>query len=169
MPPRKKKDETVLLEDYTLIFKNFEGKEGQYNRKGDRNFAVLLDVDTANRLDRDGWNVKALKAREEGDPEQPYLPVSVNFSGRPPHIVMITSRGRTELDEAKVEMLDWADIETVDLIINPYNWEVNGKSGKKAYLKSMFVTIREDALDLKYAHIDDVPARAGRTDENFRD
>ena len=42
------------------------------------------------------------------------------------------------------------DIETVDLIVNGSYYEMNGKSGLKAYLQSMFVTIREDALELKY-------------------
>ena len=37
------KDNTVLMEGVRIIFRNFSGKEGQYNREGDRNFAVLLD------------------------------------------------------------------------------------------------------------------------------
>ncbi len=33
-------DNTVLMEGVRIIFRNFSGKEGQYNREGDRNFAV---------------------------------------------------------------------------------------------------------------------------------
>jgi hypothetical protein len=158
-------DGTIVMEDVRIVFRNFAGREGQYNREGDRNFAVLLEDKLAETLLADGWNVKRLKAREEGDIEQAYLQVSVGFKVLPPRLVMITSRGRTTLTEAEVEMLDWADIRTVDLIIRPYEWVVNGKSGIKAYLKSLFITIQEDALDLKYADIEDVPSRSGRSED----
>lgn len=158
-------DKTLIMEDARIVFRNFAGKEGKYNREGDRNFCILLDENLAEQMDQDGWNVRALKAREEGDPDQPYLQVSVGFKGRPPNIVLVTSRGRTSLSEDECEILDWADIQMVDLSVRPYEWEVNGKSGIKAYLNSIFVTIHEDALDLKYADLEDIPARSGRTDE----
>lgn len=159
-------DKNVVMEDMRIVFRNFAGKEGQYNREGDRNFAVLLDSPTAEAMQNDGWNIKWLKAREEGDEDQAYLSVSVKFGkGRPPRIVMITSRGRTTLHEDECEILDWADIRTCDLIVRPYEWVVNGKTGVKAYLQSIFVTIEEDALELKYADLDQVPTRSGRVDE----
>jgi len=144
-------DNTVLMEGVRIVFRNFAGKEGQYNREGDRNFAVILDDKTAEAMLADGWNVKTLAAREEDETDTPYLPVSVNFKGRPPQITMVTSRGRTQLGEDQVEMLDWADITNVDLIVRPYAWDVSGRTGIKAYLQTMFVTIEEDALQRKYA------------------
>jgi hypothetical protein len=150
------------MENARIIFRNFEGKEGQYNQKGDRNFCVLLDDDLARQMDEDGWNIKMLKPREEGDAPQPYIQVSVGYGkGRPPRIVMITTHNRTDLGEQDVEVLDWVDISNVDLIIRPYNWEVNGKGGIKAYLKSLFVTIEEDYLEQKYGAAD---ARGGLDD-----
>jgi hypothetical protein len=153
MPPN---DNTVVMEGVRIIFRNFAGKEGQYNREGDRNFAVLLDEQVAEAMNQDGWNVKMLRPRtdEEGEEEQAYLPISLNFKGRPPRIVLITSRGRTNLDESQVEMLDWVDIINVDLIVRPYEWTVNDKSGIKAYLQSIYVTIEEDPLELKYSQLE---------------
>jgi hypothetical protein len=142
---------TFKVENARLIFRNFAGKEGQYNREGDRNFAVILDPDTAAQMVEDGWNVRSLAAREEGDEDTPYIPVAVSFKNRPPRIMLITSTGRTKLDESSVDVLDYADIKVADLIARGYEWVVNGKTGVKAYLQTLFVTIEEDDLERKYA------------------
>ena len=144
-----------VLENVRIVFRNFSGAEGKYNRAGDRNFAVLLDDETAQAMANDGWNVKYLKPREEGDAPQAYLQVKVSYKGRPPKVVMITSRGKSSLGEDMISILDWAEIKNVDLTLNPYEWEVNDKTGVTAYLKTIFVTIHEDALDLKYADVPD--------------
>lgn len=143
----------VMIEDARVVFRNFAGDEGAYNRKGDRNFCVLLDEDNAAQMQKDGWNIKFLKAREPGDADQAYVQVSVSYKSKPPTVVLITSKGRTTLPEDMVETLDWVDIGKVDLIFNPYSWNVNGNSGVKAYLKSIFVTVAEDELMLKYADV----------------
>ena len=151
-------DNTVMMEGVRIIFRNFAGKEGQYNREGDRNFGVLLDEKTAQAMAEDGWNIKWLKPREEDEDEveQAWLPVSVKYgAGRPPRIVQVTSRKRTNLDEDDVERLDWVDITNVDLIVRPYEWNVNGKTGIKAYLQSLYITIEEDELEKKYSQDDD--------------
>ena len=155
-------DGQLLVEDARLIFRNFAGKEGMYNAEGDRNFCLLLDEDLSNQLIKDGWNVKTLRAREEEDEPQPYIQVSVKYRGRsgntvrPPTIVLITSKGRTSLSEAECEILDWVEIKKVDLIVRPFQWAVNGKTGIKAYLKSIYVTMQEDALQLKYADVPEI-------------
>lgn len=142
---------TVTIENAQIIFKNFGGAEGQFNAAGDREFSVILDPENARNLEKSGWNVKYLKPREEGDDPTPYLPIKVSYKVRPPTIVMITSTAKTRLDESSVETLDWADILNADLIVTPYHWVVGNKSGIKAYLKSLYVTVQEDELERKYS------------------
>lgn len=162
-------DRNIIMENVKIVNRNFAGKEGMYNREGDRNFNVLLDDDAAETFTRDGWNVKWFKVREEGDTPQAFLGVSVNFRGRPPRIEMITSRGRTQLSEEEVELLDFADITNVDLIVRPYEWSVRGETGIKAYLQALYVTIQEDALQLKYADVDQVPSHGRRVAHRAED
>jgi hypothetical protein len=144
----------VTIEDAQIIFRNFEGKEGPFNAKGQRAFSVVLPPEEAESLAAIGWNVKTREPREEGDDVLYHLPVAVNFSNRPPRVTMITSTARTTLTEDTVDILDFADIQKVDIVLNPYAWEVNGKSGIKAYLKTMFVTIDEDDLERKYSSME---------------
>lgn len=138
-----------------LIFKNFAGKETKYNRAGNRNFAVLIeDPVFAEQLARDGWNVKTLPPREGEEFGNHYISVTVRFDNFPPKIIMIANRKKTLMNELSVDSLDYAEIENVDLIINPSYWEANGKSGIKAYLKTMYVTIHEDIFAEKYSSYD---------------
>jgi hypothetical protein len=147
---------TFMVEDAKLLFRNFSGEETPYNKAGKRNFAVVLDEESAEKLSKDGWNVKLLQAREEGEPDTPYISVEVGYKIKPPRITMITSNSRTNLGEDEVGVLDWADIVTCDLIARAYNWSMpTGKSGVKAYLQTMFVTINEDELERKYAVLEE--------------
>lgn len=145
---------TFMVEGALLVFRNFAGKEGQYNREGDRNFSVILDPAVAETMAADGWNVKYLRPREEGDEPQPYIQVAVNFRNRPPRIVMLSSTGRTNISEDTADVLDFVEIGNADLICRAYEWSVNGKTGIKAYLQSLFITINEDELERRYAAVE---------------
>jgi hypothetical protein len=162
MPPN---DNTVMVEGGRMVFRNFTGRAGKFNQEGERGFAIVIPEELGQRLLEDGWNVKWFKPREdeeEGDPTECYLPVVIKYRDRkgepvrPPRIVMITSRGRTNLDEHSVETLDWVNVLNVDLIVRPYPWgPINGKYGITAYLQSLYVTIQEDPLEMKYAEMDE--------------
>jgi hypothetical protein len=140
----------ITLEDVVIAFRNFAGKEDTYNREGDRNFAILLDEDRAAQMERDGWNVKRLKPRDEDEYGTPYIQVAVSYKQKPPKIGVVTSGGIKYYDEDIVNLLDWVDIETADVTLYPYEWAVNGKTGVKAYLVTLFMKIEEDYLQRKW-------------------
>jgi hypothetical protein len=154
----------LVLEDVRIVFRNFSGEEGMYNKKGDRNFAVILDQDVAQSLANDGWNIKQLKPREDDEGPTPYLSVAVKMDGRrPPNVIMIggDSGTRTVLDEESIGVLDFVDIGQIDMVLRPFDWEVNGNTGRKAYLQDLYVTIIENPLDLKYGNTSQIATIEG--------
>ena len=136
------KNAVINIENAHIIFRNFRGEErGQYNHAGDRNFSVVIeDPDFAQEMLEDGWAVK----------------VRLSFKRIPPKIVRIEGKHKTILDEDSIGCLDFDDISHVDLVIRPYNWEVNGKKGVAAYVKSMYVTVLEDQFASRYDEEDDI-------------
>ena len=145
----------ITIENVRVGFRNFSGKEGKFNPKGNRNFCIFLEDPLARKLETDGWNVKWLKPRNEDEEPQAILQIKVMFGKIPPTIVMINSRGQSRIKEETVSILDWAEIQSADVIIRPYSYNVNGQSGVAAYLNKMYVTIVEDELEKKYEVVPD--------------
>lgn len=156
----------LTIENARIIYRNFAGAAKTFNAKGLRNFHVVIEPDQARELERDGWNIKWPKPRDDGEERNPTLKVAVRFDNYPPHVVMLTKRGRTELDEESIGLLDSAEIENVDLRITGSFYEMeDGRRGFKAYLSQLFVTISEKDLMAKYSDFSPARRRADEDDD----
>lgn len=141
----------LQIDNARIIYRNFTGAASKFNRDGDRNFSVLIDDQAvADALIKEGWNVKIKPPREEGEAPFMHLPVKVKCNAYGPVVYLKTGDKVNKLDEDSLFCLDDVEIESVDLDIRPYDWEVNGKEGRTAYLQSIEVTQRLNRFAARY-------------------
>ena len=145
----------ISIDNAQIRFRNFTGEPTKFDKAGGkRTFSVILDPEMADKLREDGWNVKSWEP--EGSDEPIYhLPVEISYKIYPPKIWMISGNKKTMLQEDTISALQYAEFTKVQLIIRPYCWEVNGKSGVKAYVKAMYATIEEDEFEKEYRNLED--------------
>ena len=137
-----------------IIFKNFEGRGDKFNREGDRNFSLRINsYETAEALKAQGWNVKVKPARDEDEDDFMRLPIKVKFTDYGPKVYLWTGNRRNELDEDSIGCLDQIEIESVNMDVRPYDWNVNGASGRTAYLQVIEVYQRVDRFAARYAAV----------------
>lgn len=133
-----------------ITFKNFSGIKTQFNREGQRKFAVIIDDPAAaEQLIADGWNLKLRKSHDEDAVPVYSLEVKVNFvdpsEGRPgPKIVRIIDEKEFPVDSSTISQIDSDDIISCSMSIRPYEYDVNGKRGISAYLRTLYVFIESD-------------------------
>ena len=148
---KKKRDKfEVRIDDARIIFRNFAGTEGKFNPAGNRNFGVFLPDDVAKEMEADGWSIKWLNSYEDEAP-QALINVKLNFGNYPPNIILVSDGKMTRLDADTVNVLDFAELTQVDLILRGYEWSVSGKTGVKAYLKTGYFVLTVDELAKKYS------------------
>lgn len=131
----------LQIDDARIVYRNFAGVGSKYNREGDRNFSVVIETqELADILTEEGWSLKVKPPREEGDDPFITLPVKIKVNDRGPAVYLTTGTSKNRLDEETFGILDNIDILSVDLDIRPYDWEVNGRTGRSAYLQAIHVT-----------------------------
>ena len=142
----------LQIDDARIIYRNFSGAGSKYNREGDRNFAVVIpEKEMADALIAEGWNVKVKPPRDEDEDPFMFLPIKVKFNDRGPNAYLQTGAKMNRLDEESIACLDDVDIISVDMDVRPYDWEVNGKAGRTAYLQSIKVVQEVDRFAARYA------------------
>ena len=148
----------LQIDDARIIYRNFSGAPSKFNREGDRNFAVVIPTEElARELTDLGWNIKVKPPREGDDVPFMFLPVKIKFNERGPVAYLKSGGNLVKLDEEGIGCLDDVDVAQVDLDIRPFDWDVNGKQGRTAYLQSICVTQRIDRFAERYGiNTDDI-------------
>ena len=86
------KIDNLTIEGARIMFRNFSGKEGKFNRAGDRNFCVIIDdPDMVKKLAKDGWNIKVWQPKDEDAEPVNYIPVKLRYDMVPPKVYRISS------------------------------------------------------------------------------
>lgn len=141
----------LVFEDARIMYKNFSGEASKFNPNGNRTFCVILDEQQAVELENQGWNVKRTKAKPEYDLESiPYIEVQARFDNYPPKVVMVVNNTNIKLDEETISELDQENFDRIDLIISGSSWEMNGRKGIKAYLRTGYFTVELDPFFSRY-------------------
>lgn len=116
-------------------WRNFSGAVTELNKTGERKFTIFLPEELANIMEDIGWHIKHKEPYREGGDPLHFIEVAVSWKLRAPSIKLISYDGKeTHLTQETVGILDSVDIDTATVEINPNNWDVNGKTGCKAYL-----------------------------------
>lgn len=141
----------LIINDAKIIHRNLAGEKTPFNNAGDRNFSVIIPTEEmCNALKAEGWNVKVKPPKDEGDEPFRFLPVKVKFNHRGPGVYLASGTNQVQLDEESVSCIDQVDILSVDMDIRPYDWFVNGKGGRTAYLDAMRVYQNLDRFAAEY-------------------
>ena len=128
-------------------YRNFSGAT-KFGKSGKRTFTILMNESVGRQVEDLGWHVRWRDPRDEQEERTGLLDVEVRYDNYPPERVTLTTGGDTnELDERNIDCLDAVDIGDAYVDLRPYNWEVNGKTGVKAYLHILEVTAKEYASD----------------------
>ena len=147
----KFRKDILEIEDARIIYRNFEGVASKFNREGDRNFAVIVPNDEIKDiLVEAGWNVKIKPPRDEDDTPFMFIPVKVKFNNRGPAAYLRSGETVTRLNEETIGILDEIDIQSVSMDLRPYDWDVNGKTGRTAYLQAIDVIQNIDRFGAQY-------------------
>lgn len=138
---------------------NFSGGPTDWDPKNTKRwFTIFLPDDEAQRLTDLGWNVRTRNSTNESEPELKYLKIAMNYDPEMPwshpRIWLVRRVGNPELLEAEdLFQLDNKDLVIIkaSIQIRPHDWKLaNGTSGRKAWLKQMYVSIEQDDFGAEY-------------------
>lgn len=137
----------IEIRNAQIFWTNFEGRMDNWGNTA-RNFNVAVSAEMADILSANGWRI-----REYGNEEQGmlyFVNVKVNMNSKYPPVITVFSvfkdkRSRTPLTVDTLLELDRMDIESADLIVNPYK-SPKGEGKVTGYLRTLNVIKEPDII-----------------------
>ncbi len=153
------KDGLVWLNDLELedvqvkwSFSHFDGRAGTFNDEGDHNFTIILDPEFAETLLEvpDGWNVKKYQPADETEPPEYTLSVKISYRFEAPKIFFIRGDRKYKANQEDLGDIRRSSAEKINIVVTPSRWVNGNRTGVSAYLREMYVTIRESRFADEY-------------------
>lgn len=145
--------------DIKWAWSHFDGRKDTFNDEGDYNFTIILPEEQAKELLTipDGWAIKYHEPREEGDPGEYTLKAKISYRFEAPAIYILKGNRRFRATEEDLGDIKRATCEQIDVILSPSRWvRPNGETGVTAYVREMYVKIRESRFANKYSDYEEV-------------
>lgn len=142
------------LRNRDIIYRNFSGRQTQYNRNGNQKFSIVIDPAMGAKLAKEGWNVKSRPSKNDEEEEFCTLEVRVRFdlSFARPKIKQFTRNGSVVINEHNIANFDDAEFKQADIVLRQYAWtNPAGETGVSAQLAEMYVRLEEGVLEAKWA------------------
>ena len=161
----KRGKEILRVESPEIFMINFAGRKTDSNPNGHRQFSLKLpSIEYAEQMKEEGWSVWYTKESERYGDATPCITVEMRWQSNPelkwlnPKIYKCTRKNPngTLIPEELIDELENDEIEDIVLDIRLRYWTINGKSGIKAYVDSMWLKIEDDDPSGKFWGYDEV-------------
>lgn len=137
-------------------FSHFDGKADTFNDEGDHNFTLVIPEEHAKQLMDEGWNIRTLEGREEGDPPEYTLKVKISYRFEAPKVYIIKGKRKFRADESDLQDIKRTTCEQLDVIITPSRWVHGRDTGITAYVKEMYAKVKESRFSAHYSDYEEV-------------
>lgn len=159
-----KEPQDAYFENVSILYKNFAGRQTQFNSAGARNFSIeILNLGVAQDLYNKGYKIKDIRLKEGEEPSQQrwQMPVKVSYNGwSVPQVYRVMKdlqtgedSGLLPLTESTISVLDSTPILSADILIRGAFFDYLGNVGFQTYLKTIYVRADEHVIDARYMHL----------------
>jgi hypothetical protein len=135
---------------------HFDGRADTYNDEGDHNFQIIIPQEDVPGLLEMGWSVSEREGLEEGDPPQYLLKAKISYRFSDPMIFLIKNGRKFRAKEVDLQDIRRGSTEQIDVILSPSRWVNGPRAGVTAYVKEMYVQIRESRFAAEYSDLEEV-------------